>query len=134
MEEDEYELIPLSPIRRLERRMERVEKTGSSMETTRELIEIVRANQHVIDEMVSINSDMMKKLTDLLSTVSDLATKMNDFMSRLEVAAEEPPKQEENKLYDERMDKLEKKLNTLLIASLSRAKFKRPMAPIPRMQ
>lgn len=130
MEEDEYELIPLSPIRRLERRMEKMEKTGTSLETTRELIEIVRANQSVIDEMVKINSEMMRKVTDLLNTVSELTLKMNDFMSRIEFSGEEP--KEESKS-DERMEKLEKRVNALLLSSVARSKFRRPAA-VPMMQ
>lgn len=133
MEEDEYELIPLSPVRRLERRMEKIEKTGTSLETTRELIEIVRANQHVIDEMVRINSDMMKKISDLLNTVSELTIKMTDFMGRIEFSGEEP--KQENKASDERLDKLEKRLNSLLLSSVARSKFRRPaMQTVPAFQ
>lgn len=132
MEEEEYELIPVSPIRRLERRMEKIEKTGTSLETTRELIEIVRANQSVIDEMVKINSDMMRKITDLLNTVSELAAKMTDFMGRIEVSTEEPKPQQS----DERMERLEKRLNALLLSSVARSKYKRPVpvAPMQAMQ
>lgn len=110
--------------------MERMEKTGSGMETTRELIEIVRANQHVIDEMVKINSDMMKKISDLLNIVSELTLKINDFMERVEFTSEEPQKVE-NKASDERMEKLEKRVNALLLSSVARSKFRRPTTPIP---
>ncbi len=128
MEEDEYELIPLSPIRRLERRMAKFEKTGTTLETTRELIEIVRANQSVIDEMVKINSEMMKKVTDLLSSVGELTMKINDFMGRIEFAGNEEPKAEAQR--DERLDKLEKRLNALLLSSVARNKLRRPATPL----
>ncbi len=126
MEEEEYELVPMSPIRRLERRMERVEKSGSGMETTRELIEIVRANQSVIDEMVKINSDMMKKITDLVNNVNDMTAKINDFMGRIEFSNEEPKADTHT---DERLEKLEKRINALLLSSVARSKFRRP-APV----
>ncbi len=133
-EEEEYELVPMNPIRRLERRMERVEKTGSSMETTRELIEIVRANQSVIDEMVKINSDMMRKVTDLLNNVSELTVKINDFMERIEFSGGESGSQNEEleKKVDERLSKLEKRFNSVLLASVARNKIiRRPVAQTP---
>ncbi len=131
MEEDEYELVPMSPIRRLERRMERVEKTGSGVDTTRELIEIVRANQSVIDEIVKINSDMMKKITDLINNVNELTAKINDFMGRIEFSNEEP---KEDAHTNERLEKLEKRLNALLLSSVARSRFKRPATAAPVIQ
>lgn len=119
--EEEYELIPVSPIRRLEKRMERIERTGSSTDTIRELVELIRANQHVIDDVVKINSEMMAKVSEIVASVNGLAGKVNDFMERIEVASEEKEAapQEPNKM-DERLAKLEKRLNALLLSSMAR--------------
>ncbi|MBI2076026.1 MAG: hypothetical protein HYT72_02125 [Candidatus Aenigmarchaeota archaeon] len=131
-EEEEYEIVPLGPVRRLERRLEKVERTGSSLETTRELIEIVRANQSVIDEMVKINSEMMKKVTDLLNNVSELTAKINNFMERIEFSGGEgEPSQELEKKVDERLSKLEKRVNSVLLTSMARTKLRRPLAQAP---
>lgn len=128
MSEEEYEIIPMSPVRRLERRMEKMERVGTSQETTRELIEIVRANQSVIDEMVKINSEMMKKVTDLLNNVSELTVKINDFMGRIEFSGGEgEPNQELEKKVDERLSKLEKRLNSVLLSNVVRNRMRRPM-------
>ncbi len=137
--EEEYEMIPMGPIRKLERRVDRVEKTGATTETIRELVDIVRSNQRVIDDIVKINSDMMNRVSNLISSVGGLNDKINDFMSRIEMTSEPEPQHEEvvvksqekeekykeiEEKVGERMDKLEKRVN-LLILSLSKAKLRR---------
>ena len=119
--EDEYELVPMNPIRRLERRMEKMEKTGGG-DTSRELIEIVKANQTVIDEMVKMNAEMMTRLTELLSSVNTMTQKMNDFMGRLEVTSDDssPDSSASDSKYEERIAKLEKRINSLLVSSMQK--------------
>lgn len=123
--EDEYELIPMNPIRRLEKRMERMERTGSANETTKELIEIVRANQHVIDDVVRMNAEMISRMSELLGSVNSMTAKINDFMGRLEVASEhgEADDSGAKKELDDRMIKLEKRLNALVLSTLARKKM-----------
>ncbi len=120
--EDEYELIPMSPIRRLEKRMEKMEKSGASSDTSRELIEIVRANQHVIDDMVKMNAEMMNRVGDLLVSVNTMTNKITDFMNRLEVTTveEEGEGSEAKKEVDDRLVKLEKRLNALILSSMAK--------------
>jgi len=125
MPEDDYELVPLSPIRRLEKRMERLERTGTATETIKELTEIVRANQHIIDNVVKLNTDMLSKVSDLVNSVNSITTKMNDFISRIEVSSTSVPKggeSEENQdlenKIDERLSKLEKRLNAMILSSM----------------
>ncbi len=125
--EEEYEIIPVSPIRRLEKRMERIEKLGTSSESNKELIEIVKANQHVIDDMVRINSEMMSRMSGLLESVNSMTGKVNEFMTRLEVVSEKPgetgeeTKELERKV-DERLVKLEKRVNALLLTAMTKRK------------
>jgi uncharacterized coiled-coil protein SlyX len=123
---DEYELIPMDPIRRVEKRLERLEKSGSGSDTIRELTEIVRANQHVIDDVVKINSDMVKRISDLLNSVDTLTGKLNEFINRIEVASEgTEEKGEAMEKIDERLAKLEKRLNALLLSVLPKTRLRR---------
>ncbi|MBI4174045.1 MAG: hypothetical protein HY517_00230, partial [Candidatus Aenigmarchaeota archaeon] len=57
MEEEEYELVPVGPLRRIEKRVEKIEKGGTSNEMVKELVDVVRTNQKIIDEVVKINSE-----------------------------------------------------------------------------
>ena len=47
--EDEYELIPLNPIRRLEKKIETIEKHTASQETIKEVIDIIKSNQEIVE-------------------------------------------------------------------------------------
>ena len=127
--EDEYELVPLSPIRRLEKRMERVERSGTSQETIHDLVEVVRANQHVIDDIVKMNSDMFNKVTDLVNKVNTMTEKMTEFLERLEVSGEkeEAPVSNDAKKLEEKLAKMEKKINSLILSGLPQAR--RRVAP-----
>lgn len=134
MEED-YEIVPLNPIRRLEKRLERVEKTDYSSDTIKDLVNIVKSNQRIVDEIVKMNSTMLNRVTELLESVNSLTEKMNNFMERIEVVSEAPKEPEEEKVkeidskVDERLVKLEKRVNSLLLSSIAKTKLqgmKRP--------
>ncbi len=127
--EEEYEMVPLGPVRRLERRIEKVEKAGTSVDFMKEMLEIVRSNQGVIEEIVKIDGEMIKRASELSDTVNSLANRMNEFMSRIEVAGagesvEKVANTEElEKRMDERLAKLEKRVNTLILSTLSKSKM-----------
>lgn len=118
--EDEYEIIPVSPLRRMERRIDRIEKSGGT-EASKELIEILKANQRVIDDMVKFNAEMMTKVSTLLESVNAMTGRVNDFMTRIEVIGAQPAENEGEleKKVDERLGKLEKRVNALLLTSLA---------------
>lgn len=123
MEED-YELVPLNPIRRLEKRVERVERSAGSGELIKDLIDVVRTNQQIVDEIVKINSEMINRVTELSTAVTELTARINDFMERLEVESSAPAAPQK----DERVEKMEKKLNALLLQTMAKRRMAaRPM-------
>ena len=130
IEEEEYEIVPVGPLRRIERRMEKIEKGTTSTDMVKELIEVVRTNQKIIDEVVKINSEMINRVSDLATHVSQLNERMNDFLDRVEVSseAEQPPPVQQQKNVEEmdaRMQKLEKRINSVLLSSMRN----RPVRP-----
>jgi uncharacterized coiled-coil protein SlyX len=139
--EEEYELVPLSPIRRMERRMEKLEKAGTSTDMIKELIEVVKTNQQIVDDVVKINSEMIKRVSELSESVSKAASKMDDFMSRIETTGgnEAPVQQEQNTELQAKIEKLEKKLNSMItsaplrrpmpVAAARPVTMRRPLAP-----
>src|SRR3990172_2900377 len=84
---DEYELVPMNPILKMERRVERIEKLGSSQDLIQQLMDIVRTNQQVVDDIVKINSDMISRVSILSDTVSNLTMKMQGLMEKLDKMA-----------------------------------------------
>ncbi|MFC2142770.1 hypothetical protein ACFLQN_00015 [Candidatus Aenigmatarchaeota archaeon] len=121
--EDEYELIPLSPIRRLEKRLQKVEKNATTGEVLGELMDIIKTNQQVVDHMAKTNSMLINRITDLSNVVEKMITKVDDFIERIETGeSEEEEKkssEEENKL-NERLAKLEKRLNSTLLTQMAK--------------
>lgn len=132
MEDEEYELVALSPVRRLEKRVDAVEKKSLSQETMKEVLEIIRSNQEIVEDIVKVNSEMISRVSDLARGVDVLMAKVNDFMSRIEIAAgeEQEKKTEETakapeigKEAGERISKLEKRLNALIMSNLTKQKM-----------
>ncbi|MBI4014613.1 MAG: hypothetical protein HY365_01525 [Candidatus Aenigmarchaeota archaeon] len=125
MEED-YELVPIGPIRRLEKKLEQMEQTqgGEGMKT---MMEIVKSNQAVVDEMVRMNSDLADRVSKLMESVDALSEKLTDFIQRVELSGEEEAKAkpDERSKMDEKLTKLEKRLNALILTTMPNMKLKR---------
>lgn len=132
--EEEYELIPMSPIRKLEKRMDVLERNSTSGEILDELMSIIKTNQQVVDHMAKTNSAMIDKITDLSNSVDKLMKRMEDFIERIETTetAETPEeKTEESKKMEERLAKMEKRLNAVLLSNMAKRKIEqRPQQPM----
>ena len=128
MEPDEYELIPMNPIRRVEKRIDRLEKNVGSDELMKDLMEIVKTNQQIVDEIVKTNSELVDKVGDMTQSVNAMITRLDDFMSRVEIEGEEVKEEsnpEADKKMDDRLAKLEKRVNAILMSAMSK-KMARP--------
>ena len=140
MEED-YELIPLNPIRRLEKRLERLE-SSKDKEIFNDLLEMIKIGQNSIDEMVKLNADMMKEMVDLTSSVGSLVHKLDDFTQRIEVESMRTDSGELEKIeganrrleehehdLNDKMVKLEKRVNALVLSNMVMRGYKRKLVP-----
>ena len=132
--EDEYELIPLNPIRRLEKKIETIEKHTASQETIKEVIDIIKSNQEIVEDIVKVNSEMISRVSDLSNDVKELMKRVNDFVSRVEITAAEQEEKKEKaedavktsnleKLMNERLDKIERRVNAIILSSMNRQKL-----------
>lgn len=112
-EEEEYELVPISPIRRLERRLDKLE-TGEAGITGKdffkELVAIVRMNQQLVDELAKANDALRIEVARLPPKLDNLVEDLNELISFIKATAAEeagvgePP--ESLKPLLEKMDKL----------------------------
>jgi len=129
MVDDEYELVPINPIRKMEKRLEKIEKTWTSTEMVKELISVVKTNQHIVDDIVKVNSEMISKVSELTNSVDKMTTKINEFMERLEAAepvGSEGIVEERSTAVDtvgKRLDKMEKRINALILSTMSKKKI-----------
>lgn len=120
--EEEYELVPLNPIRRVEKRLERLEKAGTGTEMIKELIEVVRTNQQIVDDVVKINSEMIKRVSELSENVSRVTNKIDEFISRIEIVGQNDTSNKEDKSeLQAKIDKLEKRISSLTNTAIQKS-------------
>lgn len=84
-----YEVIPVTPVRRLQKRIEDLEKAGTIPQLQsliNQIIELVKTNQNVINEIVKTNSDLRNELSRIPSKIDELIDTMKDFMEMIESA------------------------------------------------
>ena len=118
---EEYEMVPITPIRRLERRMDGLERAGVSTESIRKLVEAVRSNQGMVEEVIKLNTEMVRRVSDLTTSVGELTTHVNDLVSRLRLSeASGRAASKSQPETDARLDKLEKRVNSLIITMMAR--------------
>ena len=89
-DEGEFELVPLSPIRRMEKRLEDIEKKAggfSGQEIYKELIDIVRLNQQLVDELAKSNDALRIELARLPSRLEDLVKKVDELVTFIRASA-----------------------------------------------
>ena len=130
--EEEYELIPLSPVRKLEKRVNRLERSTTSGEMLAELMDIIKTNQQVVDNMAKANTAMIERIRDMTDSVNKMLIKMDDFISRIETNESAPEQEKENsqeQVLNERIAKLEKRLNSLLLTAVAKQRMV-PRSPV----
>ncbi len=91
--ENEFELIPVSPLRRLEKRLDELEnKSGSNLDSKefyKELVDIIRLNQQLVDELAKANDALRIELSRLPSKIEDLVKKLDELVSFIKASGEQ---------------------------------------------
>jgi hypothetical protein len=74
-EHDEVEVIPITPLRRLEKRLERMEtsRQTTSMEVfVKEVLDMVRTSQKLVDDVVTANHKLVEEVAKTNSKLGEL--------------------------------------------------------------
>ena len=81
--EEEFELIPVSPLRKLERRIDELENMPQfdPKEFYREIIDIVRMNQQLVDELAKANDALRIEISKLPSKIEQLVANLGELIS-----------------------------------------------------
>jgi len=82
--DEEFELMPSTPLRRLERRLERLEmemskKSGETF--LKEIVDIIKVNQLIIDEVVKSNEALKLEISKLYPKLDSLVAQMSELLS-----------------------------------------------------
>jgi preprotein translocase subunit SecD len=91
-EQEEYELIAVSPLRRLEKRIDQLETVSPAIdlkEVFKEVVDIVRMNQQLVDELIKANDSLRIELAKLPSRMEELINNLNELISFIKASAGE---------------------------------------------
>ena len=106
--QEEFELIPVTPLRRLEKRIEELERKASisERELYREIIQIIRMNQEIVDALIKANDSLRIELSKLPTKLEELTKKIDELLELIKAAGEE----ESRATFDTKplLDKIEK--------------------------
>jgi methyl-accepting chemotaxis protein len=90
--DDDYEIIPTSPLRRLEKRINQVERTSTTSETQRlieQIIELIKSNQRIIDDIIKADAELRDEMSKVPGKIDELLSSMHEFMEILKTSATE---------------------------------------------
>ncbi|MEM0333075.1 MAG: hypothetical protein QXX30_01255 [Candidatus Aenigmatarchaeota archaeon] len=113
---EEFELIPVTPLRRLEKRIDELEKkfgTGN-IELYREIVSIVRMNQEIVDALIKANDALRIELSKLPIKIEELTKKIEELIDLIRAAGEEEEKSLEMKPLIDKIEKLAEINNKIL--------------------
>ena len=109
--DDEYELIQLSPLRKLEKRIDQLE-TETNFDAKaffQEFVDIVKMNQQLVDEVIKANNTLRVELARLPGKMEEMTRSLNELVSFIKAAAIEeanPAATESFKVMPDKLDKL----------------------------
>lgn len=89
---EDYEVVPLTPIRRLEKRVGQIETSKSFSNVERmmdKILDMVELNQRIVDEMVKANTGLRADLSSLVGKMDSLQGKLTNFIDIVEEAGKE---------------------------------------------
>lgn len=86
----DYEMIPASPIRKLEQRLVKLESISSSSEVQKlidQIIELIKSNQRIINDVIKSDSELRSEISRLPVSIGNLIAKMDEFLGILKTTA-----------------------------------------------
>ena len=107
--EKEYELVPLTPLRKLEKRIEKLEASMGYFdprEFYKDMVDILRINQEIVSELVKSNESLISEISKLPLKIDGLIEKIDEFLELIKAAAEEEEKKIEVPELSKKLDEL----------------------------
>lgn len=114
---EEYEIVSVAPLRKLEKRLDLLEKGSPGYNAVlKDLVEMMKENQRVVDDLIKTNSELIAGIGQLSQHLGSLSGKFDEFMESIEVAGTSEEPQEWSKLKEEtkKMSDLNKELEERL--------------------
>jgi methyl-accepting chemotaxis protein len=106
---DEYEVVPLTPLRRLEEKIRKLESASIVPQLQMlitQIIELIKTNQKLIDEIVKADNELRNELSKLPKKIDELISSMREFIELVKAAGEEEVSFESAKTVGEQFKKI----------------------------
>lgn len=90
---DDYEVVPVGPLRKLERRVDELQEQNQQGNSTddelvRDVIDIMKSNQKIVNDMTESTHELKNSVEDLTHKMDEVVDNMNTFMDLLTEASE----------------------------------------------
>jgi len=142
--QEEVEIVPVTPLRKLEKRIEDLEATRfNEKEFYRELVDIIRLNQQLVNQLATANDALRIEISKLPSKLEDLISRLDELLSFIKETAEEEVPSAKKEHVQPLADKVNQLIETnkklianneaiLSVLESIEKKFKKPMLPVRR--
>ncbi len=90
--EEEYEIVPITPLRRLEERIKRIEMSTvvpQIQNLITQIIELIKTNQRLVDDMLRANNSLREELERTADKIDKLAKSMEELIEMIKAASVE---------------------------------------------
>jgi predicted transcriptional regulator len=94
-DDEDYEVVPVGPIRKLERRIDEIQEetkqaqnSGQHDELVRDVLDIMKSNQKIVNDMTESTHELKNSVEDLTHKMDEVVDNMNNFMDLLNEASE----------------------------------------------
>jgi mevalonate kinase len=87
-----YEIIPVTPLKKLEKRMDKLESGGTVPQLQsliNQIIELIRSNQKIVNDVIQANAELKNEIAKLPSKIDEMTTSMKNFIALVEAAGKE---------------------------------------------
>ena len=87
-----YEIIPITPIKKIEERLEKIESSGTAPQVQNlinQIIELIRNNQKIVNDVIQANADLRNELSKIPPKIDELIESISNFLSLIEAAGKE---------------------------------------------
>jgi len=91
-EEESYQIIPVTPIRRLEKRLDGLERGGTVPQLQNlmnQIIELIRSNQKIVNDVIRANTELRNELSRIPPKMDDMIMTMKNFIGLVEAAGKD---------------------------------------------
>lgn len=91
-DEESYEVVPITPLRRLEERIKKIESSTlvpQIQNLITQIIELIKTNQRLVDDIMRANHELREELSVTAEKINKLTKSLEELMNMIKASSEE---------------------------------------------